>query len=253
MEIEALAKTTLAAEKTHRQTKAQELYDTAVMARENGDLPKAREAYQEILRDYPDFEFVGPVHKELGEVFLLLIENDIPSPEAVEYAVQPGDTLGKIAKQFGTTVELIQKRNRLADDAIRPGQRLSIWARPFEIVIDKTQNSLLLKSDGQTVKIYLVSTGKQETTTPVGEFTIRHRYPNPAWFHKGEIVAAGSPENFLGTRWLGFDKPQYGIHGTIQPELIGRSVSGGCVRMKNEDVEELYDLVPIGTKVKIAE
>jgi lipoprotein-anchoring transpeptidase ErfK/SrfK len=65
------------------------------------------------------------------------------------------------------------------------------------------------------------------------------------------VVPPRSPENFLGTRWLGFNIPKYGIHGTIYPELIGQSVSGGCVRMRNEDVEELYAIIPVGTKVVI--
>ena len=76
---------------------------------------------------------------------------------------------------------------------------------------------------------------------------------NPVWYHKGEIVPPGTPDNFLGTRWLGFDLPQYGIHGTVEPQLIGQSVSHGCVRMHNEDVEELFTYIPYGTKVKIVQ
>ncbi len=235
------------------QKPAQQFYDQAVLARENGDLQKAREACQKILTDYPDYEFLPAVRKQLQEILLALIVSDQNSPETLEYIVQPGDTLGSIARAKKTTLELLKGRNHLTSDTIRPGQRLSLWNSPFEILIDKTHNTLQLKTANQIVKTYPVATGKQQTTTPLGEFTIQHRYPNPVWFHHGEIVPPGSPENFLGTRWLGFNKPKYGIHGTIQPELIGQSVSGGCVRMRNEDVEELYDLVPVGTKVTIVE
>ena len=65
------------------------------------------------------------------------------------------------------------------------------------------------------------------------------------------MIESGSPENSLGTRWLGFDKKGYGIHGTVEPETIGQQVSQGCVRMLNEDVEELYDLLPRGTRVTV--
>ncbi len=253
------------------ETAAQQLYDAAVMSRENGDFQKARAAYLEILTSYPQYEFIDAVHKELSDVLMKQIQNPVAAPEAVEYQVEPEDTLAKIAKKFSTTIELIRKRNHLTGDIIRPGQKLSIWKATFHIAIDKAKNTLQLSIAGPgpdvaaaqgagesgpvaplPVKTYPVSTGKSQTQTPVGEFTIVYRYPNPTWFHKGEIVPPGE-ENFLGTRWLGLDKPQFGIHGTIFPELIGQSVSGGCVRMKNEDVEELYDIVPKGTKVVIVE
>ncbi|MCX5679981.1 MAG: L,D-transpeptidase [Candidatus Omnitrophica bacterium] len=57
----------------------------------------------------------------------------------------------------------------------------------------------------------------------------------------------------LGSRWLGISKPSYGIHGTTQPESIGQSVTEGCVRMRNEEVKELYILVPEGTEVVITD
>ena len=52
---------------------------------------------------------------------------------------------------------------------------------------------------------------------------------------------------------MGFDMEGYGIHGTIHPDQIGQPVSAGCVRMLNTDVEELYDLIPEGTKVSIVD
>ncbi len=171
----------------------------------------------------------------------------------IVYQVNPGDTLDKIAKAQGTTIEFIRKINKLKDSRIKAGQKLSIWNAPFTIEISKPKNRLYLNVNNTTIKEYLISTGKADSLTPLGEFTIQSRYPNPTWFHKGEVVPGGTPENWLGTRWLGFDKPKYGIHGTIYPELIGQSVSGGCVRMKNSDIEELYQYIPIGTKVTIME
>ena len=57
----------------------------------------------------------------------------------------------------------------------------------------------------------------------------------------------------FGTRWLGLNVPwgQYGIHGTNKPSLIGKNVSGGCIRMQNKDVESLFLLIPTGTIVYI--
>ena len=185
-------------------------------------------------------------------VSLEIIFSDVPIPsQTIIYQVRPRDTLSKVARKFYTTVDLIKKRNHLESDAIRTDQRLSIWTGRFNIVIDKTNNTLTLKIDDQIIKVYPVSTGKESTPTPTGEFTIKDRLVDPVWFHRGMVVPPGTPKNFLGTRWLGFNIPKYGIHGTVEPELIGKSVSGGCVRMRNADVEELYILIPAGTKVLI--
>jgi lipoprotein-anchoring transpeptidase ErfK/SrfK len=71
------------------------------------------------------------------------------------------------------------------------------------------------------------------------------------WYKQGAVVPPDSPENVLGTRWLGFDKPGYGIHGTVDAAPIAKQQSAGCVRMVNSDVEELFTVVPIGTEVTI--
>ena len=72
---------------------------------------------------------------------------------------------------------------------------------------------------------------------------------NPPWFRVGEEpVPFGDPENPLGTRWLGWEddngRTSYGFHGTWEPETIGFAASMGCVRFRNEEVEQLYELLP---------
>ncbi len=169
------------------------------------------------------------------------------------YTVQPHDTLKEVARRHAATVEFLKALNRIKGGPLKAGRKLLVPDQPFTIEINKALNRLYLKSGDVLVSEYHVSTGKRGAQTPAGIFFIQTRYPYPTWFHKGVVVAAGSPDNYLGSRWLGFDKPQYGIHGTIFPELIGRSVSGGCIRMRNEDVEELYELIPVGTMVIITE
>jgi lipoprotein-anchoring transpeptidase ErfK/SrfK len=116
----------------------------------------------------------------------------------------------------------------------------------------KSQNILILKTDEEIIKTYIVSTGKNNST-PVGTFKIANKLINPTWFKAGAVVAAGSPENILGTRWLGFNLPGYGIHGTTDPKSVGKQVTEGCVRMLNSEVEELYSIVPVGTEVTIVD
>lgn len=121
------------------------------------------------------------------------------------------------------------------------------------LLIDKSDNTLTLKSGGKPLKTYRVSTGKNNST-PVGVFKITDKLEHPTWYKPGGgIIPPKSPKNELGTRWMGITKKGFGIHGTLEPEKLGQSVSAGCVRMKNEEVEELFNLVPPGTQVTIVE
>lgn len=103
-----------------------------------------------------------------------------------------------------------------------------------------TENLILTVYVGDsTWKSYPVAVGKWTSLTPVGEW---------------KIVEMGlSPGGPFGSRWMALDVPwgSYGIHGTNRPWSIGSYASTGCIRMYNEDVEELYDLCEIGTRVKI--
>ena len=217
-----------------------------------GDLLKSRAIYQEILEQYPGTPGLHDIQRRLWDLNVAVIFSALPTHQTESNMIEPGDTLKKIARKFGTTIDLLKRRNQLTSSRIKAGDRLSVWLGTFTILIDKSDNTLTLKNGEQTVKVYPVSTGKN-SSSPVGKFTIEHRYTDPVWFHKGEVVAANDPKNYLGTRWLGFDLPKYGIHGTIEPELIGQAVSSGCIRMRNEDVQELYDMIPIGTSVEIVE
>ena len=169
------------------------------------------------------------------------------------YEVQKGDTLNRIAKKFNTTAELILKSNGLKDANIKVGKKLKVTKSKFSIVVDKSQNILTLKTDQDIIKTYRVSTGKN-SCTPVGTFTVTTKIIDPPWYPStGGMIPSGDPKNVLGSRWIGLSKKSYGIHGTIEPESIGQSVTEGCVRMKNAEVEELYTIVPIGTEVVITD
>ena len=168
------------------------------------------------------------------------------------YTVATGDSLYEIAKKHGTTVELLKTVNALKSDVIHPGDSLKVVKGTFSIQVDKSDNVLTLLLDNQMLKRYKVATGSEDKTK-AGTFKIVNKLENPTWYRAGAVVPANSPENILGTRWLGFDLTGFGIHGTTQPETIGQHVTSGCVRMVNQDVEELYSLVPTGTQVVITE
>ena len=107
------------------------------------------------------------------------------------------------------------------------------------IQINLWSNELFVIKNNQVMRRYPISPGIEETATPIGTFKVKEK--SKSW--------GGG----FGTRWLGLNVPwgDYGIHGTNKPELIGKNVSSGCIRMRNKDVEALYDLIPNGTIVHI--
>ena len=226
------------------------LYEMASSFEKNHEILKAKEFYQELLSNFPDYPRIEEVQQKLEQLNLEIIYSNSQSPKTVWCEVQVGDTLGKLAKKYNTTVELIKKKNNLSGDVIRVGQKLYVWTGSFNIFVDKSQNILILKDGDQVIKVYTVSTGANNIT-PVGTFKITSKLIDPVWFKAGAVIPPESPQNVLGSRWMGFDLAGYGIHGTIDPDKMGQQVTAGCVRMRNQDVEQLFDLVPVGTPVTI--
>jgi lipoprotein-anchoring transpeptidase ErfK/SrfK len=114
----------------------------------------------------------------------------------------------------------------------------AIWYMPnYRIIVDLSDRNLYLLDANTVIRSFPVGIGKMLTRTPVGEYTIINKQPNP-----------GGP---FGVLWMGLSKPHYGIHGTNDPSSIGREVSHGCIRMYNGDVLALSSFVPINTRVTI--
>nr|WP_274363554.1 MULTISPECIES: L,D-transpeptidase [unclassified Paenibacillus] len=130
-------------------------------------------------------------------------------------------------------------------------------AQPVEddicVVIDKSRHRLQVFLNDHVVYSFPVATGRGELT-PEGEFTIANKTKNPWYVRKN--IPPGDKRNPFGSRWIGINVPntggyKYGIHGTNNPFSIGHSVSSGCIRMRNKDVEWLYRHIPLGTRVII--
>ena len=129
----------------------------------------------------------------------------------------------------------------------------AVWAAP-EIHINIPELVLRLYDNGMLVKQYPVALGTSYERTPLGSYKIYYKEKDPTWlpgsgFSDKTPVPPGA-DNPLGSRWMEFS-PAYGVHGTNKDWDIEYPVSGGCIRMHNADVDELYDLVDIGTPVVI--
>ncbi|OXS58030.1 hypothetical protein B1A99_15480 [Cohnella sp. CIP 111063] len=112
---------------------------------------------------------------------------------------------------------------------------------PMEIIVDKSNHRLAVVSGDVILRNYEVGLGGDKT--PEGKFFISEKVKDPN----------GSSTGAFGSRGMTLSHTRYGIHGTDEPDSMGKDESLGCVRMKTEDIEELYDLVPMGTPVTIAE
>lgn len=135
--------------------------------------------------------------------------------------------------------------SRAADTARVPGA--SVTRR---VVVSLPDRKLALIENDQIVRVYSVAVGAAVSPSPVGTFSIVNRVSNPAYYKTGKVVGPGS-RNPVGRRWIGLSAKGYGIHGTDAPASIGLAKSHGCIRLRNRDVEQLFELVRAGDVVEL--
>ncbi|MFA9558345.1 L,D-transpeptidase family protein [Evansella sp. AB-rgal1] len=160
------------------------------------------------------------------------------------HTVKAGETLNQISIDYRTPLTTILNVNPgINPDVIYPGQSISIPGFPplhsisYVIDVSVSKRILTLIKDGVRQKEYPIAVGRILHETPMGNFIIINKAPNPG--------------GAFGTMWMSLSKQHYGIHGTNEPSSIGKAVSKGCIRMYNHHVDELASLVPIGTPVII--
>lgn len=223
----------------------------AVAAKDAGDFLKARELALAIWKSSAGTQLQRDAESILNEVNIALVLSPRPMPEKEEYVVQSGDSLERIAKRYGTTIELLRAGNNIRGSLIRAGDRLRVFNGKFAVSVSKSANDLVLTMNGDFFKRYRVGTGEYNKT-PIGDFIINDRIAQPTWWRPdGKSIPYGDPENLLGTHWLSINVKGYGLHGTWEPDTIGKQLSAGCVRMLNDDIEQLFTLLPLGTPVSI--
>jgi len=180
-------------------------------------------------------------------------------------AMAPGTTLalgGCAATPFqlvnlGPTLQIVSYRSR---------------EQPGTIVVDPANHYLYLVQKGGQARQYQVAVGREGYGWS-GVSTVHSKSEWPDWYPPRDILeqkpqimrvmtqlqsgmgVPGGPDNPLGARalylWQGNVDTLYRIHGTNEPYTIGSDVSAGCIRMRNEDVVDLYDRTPVGTKVVV--
>ncbi|NEO33978.1 MAG: L,D-transpeptidase [Symploca sp. SIO3C6] len=138
---------------------------------------------------------------------------------------------------------------------VTPQLTKAIAAFSYRLVVDLSDAKVYSYWGDKLISSYPVAVGKPGWETPQGNFHVFHKQRNPIWQEPitGELIAAG-PNNPLGDRWIGFwsdGHHQIGFHGTNQEQLVGQAVSHGCLRMRNRDIQALYQQVSIRTPVVV--
>jgi len=234
-----------------------------------GNLLAAREPYRLALEQGLPPKARRNVHERLYDIAAKTIFSRARVPEdplTRTHVVASGENLQVIAKKHRVTAPLLAKINGIRNpNLIRAGQGLKVVNGPFHAVIDKSDFTMRIYLQDVPVSEYRVGLGA-DNGTPTGKWRIKagSKLKNPTFYppasYGGPVIAADDPKNPLGERWLGLEgiegeavgQEQYGIHGTIEPESIGKSGSLGCIRMLNEDVAEVFDtLVPVHSIVTV--
>lgn len=224
----------------------------AISYERGGDLRAARMALTAALDSKLTASQSSEVISKLQSLNSRLFMSTGELGDMKSYTVKSGDSLGRIASRNGTTWQLIRRLNGLSSNVIRVDQKLVLPKYPLSVIVRKDEFTMDLLIDGAFLKRYNVTLGKNNST-PEGEFTVMNRIEKP----RDGAFEYGHAEHRLGSHWLGLKGESgyngYGIHGTRlgDEDKIGTMDSKGCVRLLNEQIAEVFDLLPVGTRVII--
>jgi len=238
---------------------------TAQQLMNSGDLVAARAALLPAIASgtlsSSDLKLAMQLDEQINKT-LVFSPRKLPGDEFSEnYTIKAGDTLLKIAPRYTSTARFIQRINNIPDPRrIRPDQSIKVVKGPFHAVVAKSEfrMDIYLVAAGGEGSVYVcsfpVGLGKDDST-PAGKWLVApgRKLVNPKYFppHGGEIIEPDDPKNPLGEFWIGLQglegeavgKASYGIHGTIEPDSVGKMSSQGCIRLRNEDVALVYEIL----------
>ena len=141
-----------------------------------------------------------------------------------------------------TSVVLMATAEALAQENQAPPAR--------RVVVSIPDRKLAVMESGRVVKIFSTAVGAPESPSPSGVFQIVNSIPDPTWYTKGRTVPPG-PSNPLGPHWLGLNLKGYGIHGTSNPQGVGRDDNLGSICVGKRDLQDLYGILSVGSRVTV--
>lgn len=168
------------------------------------------------------------------------------------YVVQPGDTLQGIAERFSVTPELLAKINGLSrPEDLVPGTTLKVVRGPFEAVIHLQRRELVLMLHGRYAGRFRIGVGTDAGQCE-GVYQVREKTLSPRYFSDRGVYEPGDPRNPLGPKWIGLEG-RLGIHAAGDPSLFDNPQAPGAIFVSPKDIEDLFDILTIGSKVTITQ
>lgn len=197
---------------------------------------------------HTDVDFLSEINpgktNEIEAGDILSVPNVEPFDLAIVKDLQPG---GELAA------------NDLEDDDKKDGETAPTKTA---VKIDTQTSMLSVHEDGKLIAAYPVTIGSERTESPVGDWKVRGVAKMPNFRHDKSMLKKGErsdkfhilppgPNNPVGVVWIALNKKGIGLHGTSDPDSIGRSASHGCVRLANWDVVRLAGKIKAGVPVAI--
>lgn len=184
------------------------------------------------------------------------------------HTIAAGEYPSILARRYRTSIELIQRLNpKLDPTALSIGQEVAVMdltSTPLELVVSRSAYRLLAWRGTTLIGVFRCGLGRDISPTPLGATTVRHCVRNPEWRNPdtGKILKPDDPENILGGYWIGFEPRAdkhfkgIGIHGFTgaEPaEWLEKNGSHGCVRLVQDDIALVFELVRPGITVTVRE
>ncbi|WAL61768.1 L,D-transpeptidase [Thermocoleostomius sinensis] len=169
----------------------------------------------------------------------------------VQWLEAPGNSGVAMSSSSTLGNEFKNRWSRDQDNSIE-----SALATPeAKLIVDLSDRRVYFYERDALIVSYEIAVGRSGWETPTGEFKVVNMKTDPVWQHPftKEIVPVGSG-NPLGSRWIGFwsdGEQQIGFHGTNEEDLIGQAVSHGCIRLREADIQALFELVSLDMPVLI--
>lgn len=229
---------------------------TLESARRELDAGHLPEAHRQLSMWYDDPRLSPIEQEQLNQMLDQVAGTLIYSTQSIldaPHDVQPGERLEDIARSYNIPWQLLAKINGIEDPQnLRVGERLKVLRGPFTAVLSLDKRVLTLWLNGLYAGRFAVGLGR-DIPAAEGEFAVDEKVANPTYNGVDRAMEADDPNNPLGERWISLSgtNVKMGIHGTNDAANVGRADMPGCICLGPRDVEDVYDILSVGSKVVV--
>lgn len=223
------------------------------LARRAADGGRLVDAHRQLSSWYDNPNLTSTEQQQLNDLLDQVAGTVVYSTQSLAepaYTVQPGERLEDVAVRYGVPWQLLAKINGIDDpQSLQGGEQLKVVRGPFAAVISLEKRQLTLYLDGLYAGRFALAIGRDYPPRS-GQYTVAEKIANPAYHGAQRSIDADDPANPLGERWIGLGG-NIGLHGTIDPNYVGRSDLPGSIGFSPRDIDDLYDILGIGSPVTI--